>query len=54
MSKLLQKLTKFFSIKDSVSTGLDAYITGKNPQSVAEVEQLAQRYLGRGVCGRTL
>jgi hypothetical protein len=54
MSKLLQKLTKFFSIKDSVSTGLDAYITGKNPQSVAEAEQLAQRYLNRGICGRTL
>jgi len=41
-------------MKDSVSTGLDAYIANKNPQSVAEVEQLTQRYLGRGVCGRTL
>jgi hypothetical protein len=54
MTKILQKLTQFFNIKDSVSTGLDRYITGKNPQSVAEVEHLAQKYLNRGVCGRTL
>ena len=43
MSTLLQKLTKFFRITNSVSTGLDAYIASKNPQSVAEVERLAQR-----------
>lgn len=54
MSKLLQKLTQFFNIKDSVSSGLDAYISSKNPKSVAEVEKLAQKYLNRGVCGRTL
>jgi hypothetical protein len=54
MSKLLEKLTQFFNIKDSVSSGLDRYITGKNPQSVAEVEQLTQKYLNRGICGRTL
>jgi hypothetical protein len=54
MSILLQKLKKFFSINDSVSANLDTYISSKNPQTVAEVEQLAQRYLNRGVCGRTL
>jgi hypothetical protein len=54
MSKLLQKLTEFFSLRNSVSRGLDAYISSKNPQSVAEVEHLAQKYLNRGICGRTL
>jgi hypothetical protein len=54
MSTLLQKLKKFFSINDSVSANLDAYIASKNPQSVAEVETLAQKYLNRGICGRTL
>jgi hypothetical protein len=54
MSKLLQKLKKFFSINNSVSANLDAYIASKNPQSVAEAERLAQRYLNRGICGRTL
>ena len=52
MSKLLQELKKFFKLKDSVSSGLDAYITSKNPQTVAEVEVLAQRYINRGICGR--
>jgi hypothetical protein len=52
MSRLLKELIQFFSITDSVSTGLDAYIASKNPQSVAEAEKLAQRYLNRGVCGR--
>jgi hypothetical protein len=54
MSNLLQKLIQFFSIRNSVSTGLDAYIASKHPKSVAEVEYLAQKYLNRGVCGRTL
>ena len=54
MTKLLEKLTQFFNIRNTVSTGLDAYIANKNPQSVAEVEQLAQKYLNRGICGRTL
>ena len=54
MSKLLEKLTQFFSIRNSVNTGLDRYIAGKNPKSVAEVEQLTQKYLNRGICGRTL
>lgn len=54
MSTLLQELIQFFSIKDTVSTGLDAYIAGKNPQSVAEVERLTQQYINRGICGRTL
>ena len=54
MSTFLQRIKQFFSIKDSVSSGLDAYIANKNPQSVAEVEQLTRRYLGRGICGRTL
>jgi hypothetical protein len=53
MSKLLQKLKKFFSINNTVSTGLDSYIASRNPQTVAEAEQLAQRYLNRGICGRT-
>lgn len=54
MTTLIKKLTQFFSLQDSVSRGLDAYISSKNPQSVSEVEYLAQRYLNRGVCGRTL
>jgi len=54
MSKLFEKLTKFFSLHDSVSRGLDAYIASKSPTSVSEVERLAQKYLNRGVCGRTL
>ena len=54
MSKLFEKLTKFFSLHDSVSRGLDAYIASKGPTSVSEVERLAQKYLNRGVCGRTL
>ena len=54
MSKLFKKLTQFFNIKDSVSIGLDTYIASKHPKSVAEVERLAQKYLNRGVCGRTL
>ena len=54
MTKLIKKLTQFFNIKNTVSAGLDAYIAGKNPQSVAEVERLAQKYLNRGICGRTL
>lgn len=54
MSKLLQKLIQFFSINYSVSNGLDQYISSKNPQTVSEVEQLAQKYLNRGICGRTL
>lgn len=54
MSTLLQKLKKFFSIKDSVSANLDTYITSKNPQTVAEAERLAQQYLNRGICGRTV
>ena len=54
MSKLLQKLKKFFSINNSVSTNLDSYIASKNPQSVAEAERLAQQYLNRGICGRTI
>jgi hypothetical protein len=52
MSKLLEKLTQFFKFKDSVSHGLDSYISSKNPQTVAEVEQLAQKYLNGGVCRR--
>jgi hypothetical protein len=54
MSKLLQKLIKFFSLQDSVSRGLDAYISSKSPTSIYEVERLAQKYLNRGICGRTL
>lgn len=54
MTQLLQKLTQFFNIRNTVSNGLDAYIANKNPQSVAEVEQLTQKYLNRGICGRTL
>jgi len=54
MTNLLQKLIQFFGIKDSVSRGLDSYITAKNPQTVADVERLAQKYLNRGICGRTL
>jgi hypothetical protein len=54
MSKLLQKLTQFFTTGDSISYGLDTYIASKNPQSVADVERLAQQYLNRGVCGRTV
>jgi hypothetical protein len=54
MINLIKELTKFFSLNNSVSRGLDAYISGKNPKSVAEVERLAQKYLNRGVCGRTL
>ena len=54
MLNLLQKFTQFFSIKESVSAGLDAYIASKHPKSVAEVEYLAQKYLNRGICGRTL
>ena len=54
MSKLFEKLTKFFSLHDSVSRGLDAYIASKSPTSVSEVERLAQKYLNRGICGRTL
>jgi hypothetical protein len=54
MSKIIQELIQFFKLKDSVSSGLDAYIASKNPQTVAEVEQLAQKYLNRGICGRTL
>jgi hypothetical protein len=52
MSKIIQELIQFFSIKDSVSTGLDSYITSKNPQSVSEVERLARIYMDRGICGR--
>jgi len=54
MTKLLEKLTQFFSLKDSISCGLDRYIAGKNPQSVAEIERLTQQYLNRGICGRTI
>jgi len=54
MTNLLQKLIQFFGIKDSVSRGLDSYIATKNPQTVADVERLAQKYLNRGICGRTL
>lgn len=54
MTKLLEKLTQFFSFKDSVSRGLDTYISSKNPKSVAEVEHLTQKYINRGICGRTL
>lgn len=53
MSTLLQKLKRFFSINGTISANLDTYIASKNLQTVAEVEQLAQRYLNRGVCGRT-
>jgi len=54
MTKLLEKLTQFFSLTDSVSRGLDAYIASKGPQSVADVERLTQQYINRGICGRTL
>ena len=54
MSKLLQKLIQIFVPGNSISYGLDTYIASKNPQTVAEVEILAQRYLNRGVCGRTV
>jgi hypothetical protein len=54
MTTLFQKFVKFFNLHNSISTGLDAYIASKNPQTVAEAESLAQRYLNRGVCGRTL
>ena len=54
MSTLFKKLTQFFSLKDSVSNNLDAYIASKNPTTVADAERLAQQYLNRGVCGRTL
>jgi len=52
MSTLFQKIKQFFSFKNSINTGLDAYIAGKNPQSVAEAERLAQKYLSGGVCRR--
>jgi len=54
MTTIIQKLIQFFNIKDSVSSGLDAYISSKNPTSVVEVEHLARQYMNRGVCGRTL
>ena len=54
MSKLLKELIQFFALNTSVSQDLDAYIASKNPQSVADVERLAQQYLNRGVCGRTV
>ena len=54
MSKLLEKLIQFFVPGDSISYGLDTYIASKNPKTVAEVELLAQQYLNRGICGRTL
>jgi hypothetical protein len=52
MSTLFQKIKQFFSFKNSINAGLDAYIAGKNPQSVAEAERLAQKYLSGGVCRR--
>ena len=54
MSTLFQGIKEFFSLKGSVSTGLDSYIAGKNPQSVAEVEQLTRQYLNGGVCRRVV
>jgi hypothetical protein len=54
MSTLLKKLTQFFNFNYSVSTGLDAYIASKNPKSVYDIERLAQQYLNRTSCGRTL
>jgi len=54
MTKILQKLTQFFSFKGSVNSDLDAYIASKNPQNVADVERLSLQYMNRGVCGRTV
>ena len=54
MTNLLEKLIEFFSIETSISKGLDSYIASKNPKSVADVERLTQKYLNRGICGRTL
>jgi hypothetical protein len=51
---LLKKLCSFISFRASVSRGLDDYIASKNPQTVAEAEYLAQKYLNRGECGRTM
>lgn len=52
MTKLLEKLTKFFKFAGSVSTDLDRYIISKNPQSVSEVEFLTRKYLNGGICRR--
>jgi len=54
MSTLLQKLKKFFSINYTASDNLETYIISKNPQTIADVEQLAQQYLNRVMCRRTL
>jgi len=52
MSKLLKKLTQFFSLNGSVSRDLESYIVSKNPQSITDVERLTRRYLSGGVCRR--
>jgi hypothetical protein len=52
MTKILKGLIQFFVPNSSVSTGLDAYITSKQPTNAADVERLTRQYMDRGVCGR--
>jgi hypothetical protein len=42
MSKLLQGLKKFF--KQSQMSGLEAYITSRNPMNAADVDRLQREY----------
>jgi hypothetical protein len=54
MSELLTKLKKFFSLENSVSQGLGAYIESKNPKSHADIERLTIQYQTCTVCRRIL
>ena len=55
MSKFIKELTQFFSLTSSVTSGLDSYISSKNPTNIADVERLTRQYIERGgFCGGSL
>jgi len=54
MSKIIKELIQFFTKSSSITSGLEEYISSRNPKSVAEVETLANQYMNRNICGRSL